>query len=130
MSWSAGTSDGAVTHPLGERADGSILYTPRGWMTVTFVRADRASLSTDDVLGGSEAERAEAYSSYVAYCGTYEVEGNVVIHRVQMSLFPNWVGSEQKRYFELAGDELVLRSPPVEIGGQLVVSELRWIRED
>ncbi len=99
-------------------------------MTVTLVGADRESLSTDDVLGGSEAERAEAYSSYIAYCGTYEVEGNVVIHRVQMSLFPNWVGSAQERYFELSGDELVLRSVPVEVGGRLVVSELRWIREE
>ena len=130
VSWSTGTADGAVAYPFGERAEGSLVYTPRGWMTVTLAKADRASLSTDDLVGGSNAERAVAYSSYVAYCGTYEVEGDVVTHRVQMSLFPNWVGSEQKREFELSGDELVVRGPPVEIGGELVVSELRWVREE
>lgn len=130
MSWSAGAADGAVAYPFGERVEGSLVYTPGRWMTVTLAEADRASLSTDDVVGGGEAERAVAYSRYVAYCATYEVEGNVVIHRVQMSLFPNWVGSEQERYLELSGDELGLRSPPVEVDGQLVVSELRWIREE
>jgi len=92
--------------------------------------ADRANMPTDDLVGGSEAERAAAYSSYIAYGGTYEVDGNLVIHRVRMSLFPNWVGSEQERHFELSGDELVLRGPPVEVAGQQVVSELRWTREE
>ncbi len=130
VSWSIGTENGAGAYPFDESAEGSLVYTPGGWMMVTLAKAERARLSTDDVVGGGEAERAAAYSSYVAYCGTYEVEGDVVIHRVQMSLFPNWVGSEQERYFELSGDALVLRGPPVSVAGRSVVNELRWIREE
>ena len=115
MSWSAQTEDGAVTYPFGEDAEGSLVYTPGGWMAGTLVDPARALMSTDDVIGGSETERAAAFATYVAYCGTYEVEGDVVVQRVQMSLFPNWVGSEQKRYFELSDDELLLRAPPVEV---------------
>jgi hypothetical protein len=130
VSWSARTEGDAVTYPFGERAEGSLVYTTGGWMAGTLLDPGRALMSTDDVVGGTEAERAAAFSTYVAYCGMYEVEGDVIVHRVQMSLFPNWVGSEQKRYFELSGDELVLRAPPVEVGGRAVVSELRWIREE
>jgi hypothetical protein len=35
----------------------------------------------------------------------------VVIHRLQMSWFPNWVGTQQKRFFEFAGDRLTLKTP-------------------
>ena len=129
LSWSNRAGNGANEYPFGERAEGNLVYTPGGWVTVTLAKADRAQLSTDDLVGGGEGERAEAYSSYIAYCGTYEVEGNVVIHRVRMSLFPNWVGSEQVRDFEVSGDELVLRSR-VKLGGELVVGELRWIRDE
>jgi Lipocalin-like domain len=80
-----------------------------------------ADLPTEDVRGGSDGERAAAFSSYVAYCGSYELRA--------MSLFPNWVGSEQTRYFELTGEELVLRTPRVGVGGGSLVNELRWHRE-
>jgi hypothetical protein len=100
-------------------------------MTAQVCAADRADLLTEDPLGGSDVERAAAFSSYVAYCGSYEVTADdVVVHRVAISLFPNWVGSEQTRYFELAGDELVLRTAPIKIGGKLLVNELRWHREE
>jgi hypothetical protein len=69
-SWSARNESGDVEYPFGERAEGSLVYTPGGWMTGILAVADRAPLSTDDVFGGSEAERAAAYSTYFAYCGT------------------------------------------------------------
>jgi Lipocalin-like domain len=70
------------------------------------------------------------FSTYLAYCGRYEVEGDVVVHHIEMSLFPNWVGGDQRRQSELSGDKLVLRTPPMELGGDLIVNELRWIREE
>ena len=130
VSWSARTADGTVTYPFGERAQGSVVYTPGGWMSGTLAYGDRADLATGDVVGGSEEQRAAAFSTYLSYCGTYEVQGDVVVHHIEMSLFPNWVGGDQKRHFELSGDELVLRTPPMEIGGQEIHNQLRWIREE
>ena len=122
LSWSARTAAGDVTYPFGERAQGSVVYTPGGWMSGTLAYGDRADLATGDVVGGSEEERAAASSTYLSYCGTYDVEGDVVVH--------HWVGGEQRRQFELSDDKLVLRTPPLEIGGDLIVNELRWIREE
>ena len=70
VSWSFRSENGATAYPFDESAEGSLVYTPGGWMTVTLAKADRARLSTDDIVGGGEAERAAAGSSYVAYCGT------------------------------------------------------------
>lgn len=96
VSWLARNGDGEVSYPFGERAEGSLVYTRGGWMSGQLAVSDRDALATNDVVGGDEIERSAAYSSYIAYAGTYEVVGDVVIHRVKMSLFPNWVNTEQR----------------------------------
>jgi hypothetical protein len=42
-----------------------------------------------------DAEIAAAARDYFAYCGTYELRGGEVVHRVELSLLPNWIGAEQ-----------------------------------
>lgn len=44
----------------------------------------------------------------MAYAGTYEIDGNSVVHYVDISLFPNWIGGEQRRIARLDGDRLAL----------------------
>jgi Lipocalin-like domain len=39
-----------------------------------------------------------------AHAGCYSFHGDRVIHHVELSLFPNWVGGDQERLVELAGD--------------------------
>ena len=125
----ARTAAGDVTYPFGERLRAVPCHT--GWVDERpLAYADRADLATGDVVGGSEEERAAAFSTYLSYCGTYEVEGGVVVHHIEMSLFPNWVGGEQRRLFEPSDGKLVLRTPPLETGGDVIVNELRWIREE
>jgi Lipocalin-like domain len=116
---------------LGRKPEGSLVYTAGGWVTTQLCASDRPELPGDDVWGGSESDRAAAYSSYFAYCGTYEVSGEeTILHRVVLSLVPNWVGSKQVRHFELSGEELLLRTPPIEVGGKSLVHEFRWSREE
>jgi len=130
VSWLARNGDGEVSYPFGERAEGTLVYTRGGWMSGQLAVSDRDALATNDVVGGDEIERAAAYSSYIAYAGTYEVVGDVVIHRVKMSLFPNWVNTEQRRYLEIDGDQIVLRTQHLDIGGDVLMTELRWAREE
>lgn len=128
--WTATDEAGAVTTPFGEYPQGCVIYTPGGWMSGHLAIAERRELSTPNALGGTETERAEAYSSYVAYCGEYRLEGDTVVHVLRMSLFPNWVGTEQRRFVDLSGDELVLRTPPTPVAGQILVNRLHWIRAE
>jgi hypothetical protein len=128
--WTASDEAGVVRMPFGGHPQGYLIYTADGWMSVQLAIANRAELATESVRGGAEGERADAYSSYIAYCGEYWLEGDVVVHRVRMSLYPNWVGSEQRRWVELCGDRLVLRTPHTPVGAQTQVNRLLWTRAE
>ena len=45
-----------------------------------------------------------------AYTGTYRVEGDKWITTVDVAWYPEWVGTEQTRYFKLDGDRLYVTS--------------------
>ena len=49
----------------------------------------------------TEAARAVAYQGYLGYFGPYTIDAGkqVVVHHVAGSSLPNWVGSEQVRYY-------------------------------
>jgi hypothetical protein len=64
----------------------------------------------------------------VAYAGRYSFYGDRVVHHVELSLFPNWVGSDQERSVELAGDRLALSASPLLLAGQQRVPRLVWER--
>ncbi|MDP9363809.1 MAG: lipocalin-like domain-containing protein [Chloroflexota bacterium] len=126
--WEARDADGNVAYPLGPDAVGYLVYTPDGHVSVAMMRADRPPFAGDDLLGGTPEELAAAAAGYVAYCGRYEVRGDgAVVHRVELSLFPNWVGSEQVRFAAVAGDELTITTRPLRIGGE-TVNQLVWER--
>jgi len=129
--WHTVDQTGAVTaHPFGVHAAGTLTYTPAGFMAGQLAAEHRTPLATVDPLGGSAAERADAYSTYVAYYGRYEIRGDTIVHQVQSSLFPNWVGDAQLRYATLADDVLILRTPSLEVAGSTTISELRWTRAE
>jgi hypothetical protein len=130
VAWRRIAGDGTISYPLGDDASGTLMYSESGRMAVQLTAADRPELSTDDPLGGSETERAAAYSTCLAYVGSYEVVGDTVVHRIDECLYPNWAGAEQSRPFTYADDELVLRTPPMVTATGTVVNELAWARED
>jgi hypothetical protein len=128
--WVALDEDGTETLPMGADANGLLTYTGDGTMIVVIGRADRPPFGSDDVMGGSEAERAGAFASFLAYGGRYEVVGGSVIHHVEASLFPNWVGTAQRRTWQFeAGDRrLTLVSPPLAVGVTRRTQRLTWER--
>ena len=130
VAWSTRADDGTLSHPFGENPEGSLVYTAEGWMSAMLAPAVRPSLSTADPLGGDESERAAAFSTFIAYAGTYDVDGDDVVHQVTVSMFPNWVGTAQRRTATLIGDVLILRTAPLEVLGRVSVNELRWVREE
>jgi hypothetical protein len=118
--------DGGVSYPLGKDAVGYIMYGQDGYMSVAIMRPDRAEFAAGDLLSGSAQERAHAADTYVSYCGRYEFRGDTVVHRVELSLFPNWVGVEQERIVEVAGNRLTLSTRPILLGGAQRTAHLIW----
>ncbi len=123
-------SDGQLTYPLGTDAVGRITYDTAGHMLCQLVRLDRPAFASGDQWGGTPEETKAAFQGCIAYFGTYEVneQEGTVIHHVEGSLFPNWVGTDQRRFFEFSGKQLTLTTPPIPAGGQQATARLVYER--
>ena len=112
-SWqSTDTESGAVVNVFGEHPTGYLIYTAGGHMAVVLTADGRTKLSGDRYNSPTE-ERAQAFSTSVAYSGTYTVTPEGIMHHVTASSFQNWVGTEQFRYAEVVGDRMTVRTPPL-----------------
>ena len=120
-------SDGQVEHPYGEDAEGLLVYTPEGYVTGHLMRRDVPFLRTGARKSKPEDTHA-AFVGYLGYYGTYSVDrgAGTVTHRVLGSWHPNWVGTEQIRYFRFDGDLLVIETPPTASSGRSRRTRLVW----
>jgi Lipocalin-like domain len=131
VSWNIQQADGKlIDSPLGGDPRGSIMYDGRGHMSVALMRPDRPAFASDNLTAATPEEIVTAFAGYVGYCGSYEVDEQqrFVIHRIELSWFPNLVGTQQKRFFALAGDRLTLETPPLTLLGDAQVHRLVWQR--
>ncbi len=129
VSWENISPAGAITFPMGEHPSGYVTYTADGFMSTVITRADRPLFRSPDVLGGTAEEKLAAADRFFAYWGTYEYRGDRVYHRVVESFFPNWVGTVQTREVQLNGDQLILSTPAMPLGGSVNIGRLTWRRQ-
>ena len=130
VSWENQAADGQVTYPMGPDPIGYVPYAADGRFSVTISRRDRAGFAAGDLLSGTTQEQARAVEGFVAYAGRYSCHGDRVIHHVELSLFPNWVGTDQQRSVELAADRLTLSASPLLLAGKQQIPRLVWERVD
>jgi YD repeat-containing protein len=104
---------------------GQISYDAAGRMSAELMRDNRPTFKTNPA---PEAERAAAYSSYIAYFGHYTIDADkrTVTHHVEGALSPAMVGTDLVRYFEFSpdGKSLFLSVKT----GERVSGRLRWDR--
>ena len=129
VSWTAVYDDGRVEHPVGDRPRGFVMFGSDGWAAVQIQATDRPTMSGPDPFAAPASEQARAFATYLAYVARYEVGEDALELAVELSLYPQWVGTTQVRRYLFDDGELVLRPPPVEIEGHLCTHELRWVRE-
>jgi len=107
-------------------AVGRLTYDERGNMSGQVMRPNRARVERGE---GSAQQVRAAYIGYIAYFGTYHVsaDGTRVVHHVEGSLNPAWVGGDQVRAMRFDGHRLIL-STEVAKGRQMVTHTLTWER--
>jgi len=122
--------DGNVIYPFGAQLRGSFIYTESGRFSVQLMRIDRPKFVIADQMQGTPEETETSYKGSISYFGTYrvDIENGVILHHVEGSIFPNMEDTEQRRFYELFGNRLQLRTPPFTVGGERAVGVIEWER--
>jgi Lipocalin-like domain len=111
--------DGEVGRPFGDDPQGIIIYAASRYMTAVLMRPGRPHFAAGDVLGGSVDERASAFLTANAFAGRWELQGEELVHHLAVTTFPNWVGTQQRRRFEVTDTHLTLYPPSMLMQGKL-----------
>lgn len=124
------TSSGEVQYPLGENCEGRIIFDTEGNFTAQLMRPGRANFASGDLMRGSDEEIREAYLGYVAFWSKIELdeENHQFTYKVAGSLFPNWIGHSNLRYYEFDGNRVTFRTPQFVLAGTEITGVLIWER--
>ncbi len=89
---------------VGKNPIGYTVYTADGRVMTLVTAAGLKAATTDQ-------ERAQLWRSMTAWSGTYRVEGNKLIIKIDVSSMPTWVGTERAVTFNIDGNRLQTTSP-------------------
>jgi hypothetical protein len=124
---------GLDDHPMGDKPEGLITYTPDGYVSAQLCTSGRHNFAAGDLYKGTPDEYVEAASTYMAYCGPFYLDEakHVLQHEMNVSLFPNWKGQRQVRIFSLDDKVLHLATEkPMKFAGGTKSASLIWHRAE
>ena len=90
---------GEIIYTMGKSPSGFACFTKNNHVMVTLTGDDRK-------VAGNDQERAHLLNTIVSYAGTYRIDGNEWVTSEQVAWNPEWVNSEQRRQFEIQGNNL------------------------
>jgi len=95
---------GQIEQVMGRHPTGYVNFSPEGRVMFILTGEGRKPAKTTE-------ERADLLSTLVAYTGTYRIEGDRWITKVDVAWNPEWVGTEQARSFRIDGERLQVLTP-------------------
>ena len=114
--------------PFGPNPTGFLTYTPEGRMSAMISHSGRKPLSVGDLSLAAVEEKAEAFSTFLAYAGRYTLLEDSVIHHAEISAVQNWVNTDLVRLIKFQGNRIILATPPTSINGKIQTWDLVWER--
>jgi hypothetical protein len=121
--------DSTISYPFGQEVGGLLMIDPSGYYSAQLMNMKRPSFKSPDPRAGTSEEIKMAFEDYLGYYGTYDLDEikKVITWHVKGSLWPNLIGRDQLRYYELNGNRMILRAP-VFFSGKDRVINLVWER--
>lgn len=127
-----------VHKPMGDNPLGILIYTEDLYMSAQIGSLDRNYFTNNDYRFGTYSEIFEAFNQYIAYTGKYELYTNkqYILHKIQMSMFPNWIGQNVKRFYNFENERgndkeniyLYLSASPLDYNSLKVTPVIKWIK--
>jgi hypothetical protein len=110
---------------FGEHPSGYLSYGPDCRMYAILIKEGRKAPAA---LVPTDAERVDLYGGFIAYAGTYSIEGDKVSHHIDASWNQAWTGTTQVRQFRIDGKTLRIKTQPARnaLTGKQSSSELMW----
>lgn len=128
LAMSSVADDGTTIYPMGKEVKGLLAYFEDGTMSAQLGSLTRSKFLNPDYRKGSSEEIIESFNNYISYFGEYKIniERGFIFHDVKQSLFPNWIGTKVKRYYNFEGNFLTLKATPISYSGKLMTPTLNW----
>jgi hypothetical protein len=123
--------EGIVFYPMGPYAQGRLIYTETGFFSVVIMQPNRRQFVAENLFEASAEEKLQAADGFIAYSGQYTVQDNKILHTVDLSFFPNWIGSKHLSTAFLNNDMLLLATPslsPTAVTPD--IAHIQWKRAD
>jgi Lipocalin-like domain len=127
---STDTSGAEIEAPYGANPVGLLTYTEDGRVTALISYGARKPLNFGAKGPALLEEQAEAFKTFLAYAGQYQLSGDKVIHYIEISSIQNYVNKELVRSVKFQGNQIVLLTPPTMANGRIQIIELVWQRFD
>jgi hypothetical protein len=103
--------DGSRTRGYGAAPKGRLIVDATGRYSLQIYKSERARFASPDKKKATPAEFEGAVLGSSTHYGAISVAADVLTFRIEAASFPNWEGTEQKRKYELKGDELSYQVP-------------------
>lgn len=103
------SKNGDSYFPFGENPDGTLIYDKSGYMSVIISRSDRKDLFIGKNL--EELDKSSLLADFIAYSGKYDISDEKVVHQVEMSFIPQWIGKDMDRSYQIENEKLILITP-------------------
>ena len=118
---------GKEIHLTAPRVQGFLMFDSNDHFLIVITRSDRPKFTSNSGQAGTRKNLSTLQLSIASF-GTYSINGpdhSINVH-IEGSTFPKWIGTDQKRWFAVDGDNLKLaNSSP---SGGRGTSELVWKR--
>lgn len=122
------TSGNLNEPPYGINPVGFLTYTKDGRVTALISYGGRKPLSVGAKPALLLEEQAEAFKTFLAYGGRYRLDGNKIIHSIEISSIQNYVNRELVRTLKFQDNQIVLFTPSTMVNGKMQTIELVWHR--
>lgn len=124
------STSGQVENLHGEKPFGRLMYGADGRMSVLIYDSEQWSSAPEDPQRVAICDTPDAFTGFLAYTGSYKciADSGEVVHLVEGCNILSWIGSEQRRFFQLSNSQLTITTAPFERNGEEWVATLEWKR--
>jgi hypothetical protein len=103
------TATGERINQFGEHPTGYLSYSADGRMYAIGIADNRVKSRSPTA---TDEERAKLHQTMFAYAGSYALDGDKVIHHVDVAWNESWTGTDLVRFYKLEDDILTITTAP------------------